>query len=388
MSKTGRADLATGGAEGSTETEARGRLWLNDGSCVRLRPEHANHVWSYDFVEGRTHNGRKFRMLNIIDEFTRECLAIRIDRKLNSTDVIDDLSDLSSCAACLATFVLITGRSSSPRQCGSGLQLSAQRPRSSSPGAHGRTATARSSTRSFATSCSTARSSTASPRPRSSSKHGGATTTPSDHTHRSDTDRRLRRPLSGLQSQPDRFRQQRKQSPKSPSCIKTESGPPHRGRPIGDVQKACRYSGRWAAKRLSKELPRSCEIDKRLTGVEVHGIANVPWGYPDYSGLTLETVSRALSRLHQAGVLDFNGHNQREIVSATAGKLQFTRIGWIICRGVANLMTDFASHRKLDLACPARILPNRGKKPDLRFVYRKMNSLLELRPRFARIGAD
>ncbi|MEP9374957.1 IS3 family transposase [Mesorhizobium sp. KR1-2] len=72
----------------------RGRLWLNDGSCVRLRPEHPNHVWSYDFVEGRTHNGRKFRMLNIIDEFTRECLAIRIDRKLNSTDVVDTLSDL------------------------------------------------------------------------------------------------------------------------------------------------------------------------------------------------------------------------------------------------------------------------------------------------------
>ncbi len=72
----------------------KGRLWLNDGSCVRLRPEHSNHVWSYDFVEGRTHNGRKFRMLNIIDEFTRECLAIRIDRKLNSTNVIDVLSDL------------------------------------------------------------------------------------------------------------------------------------------------------------------------------------------------------------------------------------------------------------------------------------------------------
>ena len=72
----------------------KGRLWLNDGSCVRLRPERPNHVWSYDFVENRTHDGRKFRMLNIIDEFTRECLAIRIDRKLNSTDVIDILSDL------------------------------------------------------------------------------------------------------------------------------------------------------------------------------------------------------------------------------------------------------------------------------------------------------
>ena len=52
----------------------KGRLWLNDGSCLRLRPERPNHVWSYDFVEDRTHNGRKFRMLNVIDEFTRECL--------------------------------------------------------------------------------------------------------------------------------------------------------------------------------------------------------------------------------------------------------------------------------------------------------------------------
>lgn len=72
----------------------RGRLWLNDGSCVRLRPERPNHVWSYDFVEDRTHDGRKFRMLNVIDEHTRECLAIRIGRRLRSTDVIDVLSDL------------------------------------------------------------------------------------------------------------------------------------------------------------------------------------------------------------------------------------------------------------------------------------------------------
>ena len=72
----------------------KGRLWLNDGSCVRLRPEHRDHVWSYDFVESRTHDGRKFRMLNIIDEFTRECLAIRIDRKLDSTSVVDALTDL------------------------------------------------------------------------------------------------------------------------------------------------------------------------------------------------------------------------------------------------------------------------------------------------------
>lgn len=72
----------------------KGRLWLNDGSCIRLRAERPNHVWSYDFVEDRTHEGRKYRMLNVLDEFTHEALAIRIDRKLNSTDVIDVLTDL------------------------------------------------------------------------------------------------------------------------------------------------------------------------------------------------------------------------------------------------------------------------------------------------------
>ena len=71
----------------------RGRLWLNDGSCVRLRPERPNHVWSYDFVEDRTHDGRRFRLLNVLDEFTHECLAIRVSRKLQSPDVIDVLSD-------------------------------------------------------------------------------------------------------------------------------------------------------------------------------------------------------------------------------------------------------------------------------------------------------
>ena len=60
--------------------KARGRLWLNDGSCVRLRPQHANHVWSYDFVSGKTHDGRTVRMLNLIDEHTRESLLVRPER--------------------------------------------------------------------------------------------------------------------------------------------------------------------------------------------------------------------------------------------------------------------------------------------------------------------
>ena len=61
----------------------RGRLWLNDGSCVRLRAARPGHVWSYDFVEARTHDGRRFRMLCLIDEYTREALAIRVKRRLN-----------------------------------------------------------------------------------------------------------------------------------------------------------------------------------------------------------------------------------------------------------------------------------------------------------------
>jgi transposase InsO family protein len=72
----------------------RGRLWLTDGSCVRHRPRHRNHVWSYDFVMDRTHNGRPIRMLTVIDEHTRECLAIDVARRLNSQDVLDVLRDL------------------------------------------------------------------------------------------------------------------------------------------------------------------------------------------------------------------------------------------------------------------------------------------------------
>lgn len=72
----------------------RRRLWLNDGSCMRLRPERPRHVWSYDFVSDRTSNGRPLRMLTVIDEYTRESLAIRVDRKLTSYDVIEQLADL------------------------------------------------------------------------------------------------------------------------------------------------------------------------------------------------------------------------------------------------------------------------------------------------------
>ena len=87
----------SGGVRGSrcrAKQPKRRRLWLADGSCMRLRAEHANHVWSYDFVEDRTHDGRKYRMLNTVDEFTRECLAIRVARRLKSVDVIELLAEL------------------------------------------------------------------------------------------------------------------------------------------------------------------------------------------------------------------------------------------------------------------------------------------------------
>lgn len=70
----------------------RDRLWLNDGSCIRLRPQHRNHVWRYDFVEAQTHDGRKLRLMTLIDEFTRECLAIRVARRINSFGVIDTMA--------------------------------------------------------------------------------------------------------------------------------------------------------------------------------------------------------------------------------------------------------------------------------------------------------
>ena len=72
----------------------RGRLWLNDGSCIRLRPLYQHHVWSYDFVADRTHDGRALKLLTVLDEHTRECLAIVVARKIRSHDVLEVLADL------------------------------------------------------------------------------------------------------------------------------------------------------------------------------------------------------------------------------------------------------------------------------------------------------
>ena len=77
-----------------TKQPKRGRLWLNDGSCIRLRPGWRNHVWAYDFVQARTHDGKAFRMLTVIDEFTRECHAIEVARRLRHDDVLACLTAL------------------------------------------------------------------------------------------------------------------------------------------------------------------------------------------------------------------------------------------------------------------------------------------------------
>ena len=65
----------------------RARLWLADGSCIRRRAEYPNHVWLYDFVMDRTQDGRPLKLLTIVDEYTRECLAIAVQRRLTSPDV-------------------------------------------------------------------------------------------------------------------------------------------------------------------------------------------------------------------------------------------------------------------------------------------------------------
>ena len=72
----------------------RKRLWFNDGSCIRLRPQFKDHVWSYDFVATRTEDGRPLRILTLIDEYTRECLALKVARRLNSQDVLEQLGYL------------------------------------------------------------------------------------------------------------------------------------------------------------------------------------------------------------------------------------------------------------------------------------------------------
>jgi transposase InsO family protein len=82
------------GLKVAKKQKKRRRLWLNDGSTIRLRPEYKNHVWSYDIMEDKTYNGKKFRILNIIDEYSRECLLSFASRRITSREVVEFLTDL------------------------------------------------------------------------------------------------------------------------------------------------------------------------------------------------------------------------------------------------------------------------------------------------------
>ncbi|EBA14455.1 transposase orfB [Roseobacter sp. SK209-2-6] len=159
----------------------KGRLWLNDGSCVRLRPEYQNHVWSYDFVHCRTDDGKAFRTLNIIDEHSRECLAIKVKRKLNSVDVIDALTDLfilrgapafirsdngpEFVAQAARNWIAAVGAKTTYIEPGS--PLSGHRHAMPCRAVHGRTDTAKASMAGSGTSCSTGRFSIPCVKPRS-----------------------------------------------------------------------------------------------------------------------------------------------------------------------------------------------------------------------------
>ena len=165
----------------------RGKLWLADGSCIRLRPEHRNHVWSYDFVEDRTHDGRKYRMLNVIDEFTHECLAIRVARKLKAIDVIDVLSDLFILRGIPGHIRSDNGPEFVAKAVREWSQRSVQRRPISSQAVPGKMVTSRASTHACVMNCSMAKSSTRCARPRSSSKVGGVTSIQSGRINRSAT---------------------------------------------------------------------------------------------------------------------------------------------------------------------------------------------------------
>ncbi len=100
----------------------RGRLWLTNGSCVRRRPEYPNHVWAYDFVMERTRDGRPLKMLTVVDEYTRECLALAVRRRMRASDVQEVLGELFLTHGCPTHIRARTmDRSLSPRLCGPGI---------------------------------------------------------------------------------------------------------------------------------------------------------------------------------------------------------------------------------------------------------------------------
>ena len=110
----GGTDMEGGGLKVPSKQPKKGRLWLNDGSCIRLRPEYRDHVWSYDFVAARTSDGKAFRILTVIDEHARECLAMVVKQSITSQDVLERLYMLFLVRESQGTYAQTTARSSPP----------------------------------------------------------------------------------------------------------------------------------------------------------------------------------------------------------------------------------------------------------------------------------
>ena len=131
----------------------RGRLWLNDGSCIRLRPERPNHVWAYDFVSCRTEDGRAVRLLTVIDEYTRECMAIQAARRIRSDDVMHTLTSLFSSNGVPEHIRSDNGPEFTAKAIRTGCRVSVYGLCLSSRGVHGRTATTRASMENSGMNC-------------------------------------------------------------------------------------------------------------------------------------------------------------------------------------------------------------------------------------------
>ena len=118
----------------------RARLWLANGSCIRRRAEHPNHGWSYNFVMDRTQDGRPLKLLTVVDEYTRECLAIAVRRRPTSRESRRSRGSCFCSEAARRISAPTTARSLLPRRCGIGIACSRSRPCSSSRAVRGRTA--------------------------------------------------------------------------------------------------------------------------------------------------------------------------------------------------------------------------------------------------------
>lgn len=103
------------------KTETQGRLWLNEGSCIRLRPERRNYVWFYDFVEAQAHDGRNLRLLALIDEITREYLAIRVAHRINGLGVLEIIAHVMLTRGMTEIFVRRTGQKGPQKSLEKGL---------------------------------------------------------------------------------------------------------------------------------------------------------------------------------------------------------------------------------------------------------------------------